>query len=263
MSGVFADSAGDWADHLLGKITQQKATALNAAHRSALAKLHSELHAAIGPAALLLGNALGPCMHPPCSTDGVELLRAGIVDAVCAEHFGAFEWSKNQTTGVVDPAVVNQWLDLFEAAAATNGSVFVKTWPGPETSPIDGDGPSWPAEFRNPYSGQPLNRSSEGIGKAAAAMLNYSLACYLCVHQPRFSLSYGWWYDVAQGYLPGADAPAEWYPQLTKPLGQPISPARITGRNLEDAPIICTRDFEGAHVQVNFLDWGSAKITWK
>ena len=63
----------------------------------------------------------------------MELLQKNIVDAVCAEHFGAFEWSKNQSTGSVDPTAVRAWLDLLDAAAQTNGSVFIKTWPGPET----------------------------------------------------------------------------------------------------------------------------------
>ena len=63
----------------------------------------------------------------------MELLQKNIVDVVCAEHFGAFEWSKNQSTGSVDPAAVRAWLDLLDAAAQTNGSVFIKTWPGPET----------------------------------------------------------------------------------------------------------------------------------
>ena len=171
--------------------------------------------------------------------------------------------ANNQTTGAVNSVVVNQWLDLLETAAATNGSVFIKTWPGPETGPIDGQGPSWPTEFRNPATDQPLNRTSQGIGQAAASMIDYSLACYLCVYQPGFSFSYGWWYDVAQGYLPGADAPSSWYAQLGKPLGEPTSPARITGRNVEGSPIVCERDFEGAHVHVDLLDWGSANITWR
>ncbi len=264
MAGVFADAAGDWADNLLGQITQKKATELNAAHRTTLATLHAELHRAIGRNALLLGNALGPCTAGRhCSADGVSLLRDKIIDGVCGEHFGAFEWSNNQTTGAVNPAAVNEWLDLLDAAAATNGSVFIKTWAGPETGPIDGEGPSWPTSFRNPSNGQPLNRTSQGIGQAAASMINYSLACYLCVYQPGFSFSYGWWYDVAQGYIPGADAPNSWYPQLGKPLGEPTSPARIAGRNIEGSPIVCERDFEGAHVTVDFLDWGSANITWK
>ena len=281
MGGVFADSAGDWAYHLLasGQITQGKAAAVNAAHKRALGALRAALRAVAdededgGRAPLLLGNALGPCSHPPCSANGVQLLREGVVDAVCAEHFGAFEWSNNATSGAVDAAVVNQWLDLFDAAAAVNGSVFVKAWPGPETGPIDGNGPSWPTEFRSPRSGKPLDRSSAGIAEAAADMLDYALACYLCVQRPGFLFSYGWWYDVAQGYLPGADAPAGWYPQLSRPLGKAISAAQISGRHSHShdhdsggsgggAPIMCTRQYEGARVQVDFLDFGSANITW-
>jgi sucrose-6-phosphate hydrolase SacC (GH32 family) len=267
MSGVFADSAGDWGDVLLQRhhITAEKAAALNAAHRAALRKLHTELHAAIGSDALLVGNAMGPCQHSPCSADGVELMQDGVLDGVCAEHFGAFEWTLwNSTTGEVDAAVVDQWLTLFEAAAATNGSVFVKTWPGPETSPIDGNGPSWPQEFLSPYTHKALTRSSEGIAAAAAQMVDYSLATFLCVQQPDFAFSYGWWYDVSQGYLPGADAPVGWYPQLSKPLGKALSPPKISGRKAGGkVPMVCTRDYEGAHVTVDFLDFGSAKIVWK
>ena len=61
LSGILlkrADTAGDWADHLLNQITRKKATELNAAHKATLATLRAELQKAIGPHALLLGNAL-------------------------------------------------------------------------------------------------------------------------------------------------------------------------------------------------------------
>jgi hypothetical protein len=180
MAGVFVDSAGNWANVLSKRklITAEKAAALNAAHRSAISELRRQLRRAIGPEALVLGNALGPCTNPPCGPDGVELLRNHTVDGVCAEHFGAFEWSKNQTTGQVDAAVVRQWLDLFDAAAATNGSVFVKTWFGPETSPIDTSGPSWPAEFVSPFTHKPLNRTSHGIAEAAGDRYTHTVRSY-------------------------------------------------------------------------------------
>ena len=264
MGGVFVDSAGDWADVLVARkqIGTQKAAALNTAHRTAIRKLRKQLHQTIGPDALLLGNALGPCLHPPCSADGIDLLRDNTLDGVCAEHFGAFEWLKNQSTGEVDPFVVRQWLDLFEAAANTQGSVFVKTWPGPVTSPIDEMGPSWPIDYLNPFTKQPLNRSNDGISAAAAQMLNYSLACYLCVWRPNFHFSYGWWYDVSQGYLPGSDSPLAWYPQFSKGIGKPISTANITGRNSGEM-ITCSRSFEGVDVFVDFLNFSSAKLIFK
>ena len=263
MAGVFVDSAGDWENVLLKRklITAEKAAALNSAHRSAIRELHTQLTKAIGPQALVLGNALGPCLHPPCGPDGVDLLQEGIVDGVVAEHFGAFEWT-DMSTGAVDANVVRQWLTLFDDAAAINGSVFVKTWPGPETTPIDSEGPSWPRKFLNPFTHKPLNRTNDGISKAAAMMLDYSLACFLCISRPGFMLSYGWWYDVSQGYLPGSDAPAEWYPQLSRGIGEATSPAIYTGRHVGEN-VTCTRNFEGAHMFVNFMDFGSAKIIFK
>ena len=68
MTGVFVDSAGNWANVLVARhqITPEKAAALNAAHRDALRTLRQQLRTAVGPHALLVGNALGPCAHPPC-----------------------------------------------------------------------------------------------------------------------------------------------------------------------------------------------------
>ena len=187
MAGVFADTAGDWGDVLLARrqIAPEKAKALNLAHRAALAELRRRLRDpslpySRGAEATLVGNALGWCDEAAggtaCASDGVQLLESHIVDGVCAEHVGGFEWSLNQTTGQVDPAVVRGWLDQFDAAARTNGSVLVKTWPGPETGPIDAQGPSWPALFRDPTTGLPLNRTAAGIGAVAGHMLRYSLA---------------------------------------------------------------------------------------
>ena len=66
-------------------------------------------------------------------------------------------------------------------------------------------------------------------------------------------MSYGWWYDVAQGYLPGRDAPAGWYPQFAAPVGRPLADAVFTA-----AGQVCERSFEGLNVRVNFSDFGSA-----
>jgi len=229
MAGVFVDSAGDWGDTFVQrhKITTEKAAALNSAHRVALGELRAELRRIIGPRSLLVGNALGANNQ----SDGVELLQQNLVDGVCSEHFGAFDWLKNQTSGEVDATKVRAYLDHFDAAAKTNGSVFVKAWVGPETSPIDSMGPSWPTDYKNPISHRSLNRTAAGIAEAAGQMLNYSLACFLCIARPNFRFSYGWWYDVSQGYIPGADAPADWYPQLSRGLGKATSPAKITGRD--------------------------------
>ena len=57
------------------------------------------------------------------------------------------------------------------------------------------------------------------------------------------------------------------YPQLSKGLGRALGEAKFSGRVAGAAAtsrgINCTREFEGASVHVNFLDFRSARIQWK
>lgn len=126
------------------------------------------LHA-VDPTMLVFGNAL----TPPAGAyggNGVGLLADGTLDGAVAEHYGGFEWA-DRDTGVVDLDVVRQWVAIFAATTKLDKPVLVKTWPGPEQTPIDVLGPNWPAKFVDPATGKPLNRSFAGIAAAAGHLV--------------------------------------------------------------------------------------------
>ena len=53
----------------------------------------------------------------------------------------------------------------------------------------DNLGPTWLAEFGNPYTREPLNRTADETAEAARHMIDYSLWIFLCVARPSFNFS--------------------------------------------------------------------------
>jgi len=245
MDGVFIDGASDWASNLPREdFSDERIAELNAAHRVAMRRASQALHK-LSPSLQMIGNGAS-----------IELLKDGTLDGTCVEHFGAFEWATS-VSGVPRAKIVSRVLDSLHELAALGKVVLVKGWVGPETTPIDDLGPTWPRKFVDPKTDKGLKRNPQGISRAASDLLDYALASFLCTAGPSFMFSYTWWYDVYDGVVPGGDAPKKWYPQLRQPVGQAQGPAR-----LEDGHR-CSRSFENAEVAVDLLDYGSAKITWK
>ena len=224
---------------------------INAAHRQMFSDARDQLHA-LQPSLMVIGNGLSQYGYPP--DHGMATLAA--LDGVCVEHFGAFE-GVIDATGKLNATMMSIWLDLITQSAAMNKTVIVKAWVGPETTPIDGYGPTWPTVIQ-----PPLNRTGDGVAKAAAELLAFPLAAFLCVIEPNVLLSYAWWYDLAQGYVPctpgvePCDCPAEFYPEFSNYLGPPLGPPRRQG-------LQCTREFAGAKIFVDLADETSASIIWK
>lgn len=260
IDGIFIDSAGDWADHLPpAEFTPQRIDDINKAHVGAIRKVSKLLHEK-NPSSLVLANMLGT----DAPETSYELMKDGTLDGVCAEHFGAFEWANR--AGLPVQNIVDKWLQHLRRAAQLKKIILVKAWVGPETTPIDGRGPTWSRFFRDPKTRRPMVRSNDGIAKAAEDMLDYSLAAFLCVAEPGFMFSYTWWYDVSDGNVPGEDAPKDWYPQLQHPIGKPKGPPHFRmATNAMGMPIgkVCTRSYEGADISVNLLSYYGARIIWK
>jgi len=255
MGGVFFDSA-DGRNYTSRGFSGSRAHAWVVAQRAAMKSARAQLHA-LDPSMRVIGNAMNPGA-PPLDAGGpqraISLLLDDILDGLCAEHFGAFEYA-DPTTGVVDLDVVKEWVAMFDQANALNKTIAVKAWPGPEESPIDSLGPSWPSNFVDPVTKKPLNKTHAGIAAVAADLANYSMATYLCIAGKDSLFSYAWWYDVSEGYLPGDDAPREWYPQFKMPIGNAIG-----GAVYAHGGQVCTREFDRVSVYVNFSDFGSALI---
>lgn len=78
-------------------------------------------------------------------------------------------------------------------------------------------------------------------------------------------MSYGWWYQLATGYVPCPDDPTscacpdEWYPNLARPTGKPLGPRRRVGASGH----VWARDFEKLSVQVDLADFASVQFQWK
>ena len=51
-------------------------------------------------------------------------------------------------------------------------------------------------------------------------------------------------------------APAEWYPDLRRPIGKPLGAAAKTGT-------VYVREFEHARAYVDLSDRSKSKVTWK
>ena len=95
----------------------------------------------------------------------------------------------------------------------------------------------------------------------ATTLLHEALAPYLIIAQPRTWFSYAWFYGVQSGWAPCTSdpgaclAPADWYADLSKPLGEPLGPATKSGTKY-------TRHFEHATAFVDLADRRKSKVTW-
>ena len=89
------------------------------------------------------------------------------------------------------------------------------------------------------------------------------MAVYLCgMYYEGVYFSYGWWYDITNGYVPcpndpsSCDCPSNWYPEFEMNLGKPLSDGIITDIYK------CNRSFEHGKVYVDLQDDSSAIIQW-
>jgi len=251
VDGVFADGIIFGAP--FANTTADRNVALEAAYAAMGNATSSALNAASPPPSYrrqVIGNGIALYGYPP--DHGVSSLP--YLDGVCFEHFASFELIG--ANGSLVPALMAELIGLVQIAAVAEQTVLIKSWPGPVVTPITSLGPSWPGGT------QPRDRA--GLGEAAAAMMNGSLAMFLLVVEPNVWLSYSWWYDVLDGYFPCPDqpqrcsAPVGWYPQWQLPLGAPTGPATRLGPGVGSGWVY-TRSFASATVTVDLVDpWGTA-----
>ncbi|KAH8048802.1 glycosyl hydrolase [Aureococcus anophagefferens] len=244
MSGVFFDSCDHWDWTLWTNVSESKAAAWAEGQRAALKRARDGLKARDADA-FVVGNGFGA----KNDTYLVDLVLGDVLDGLCAEHLGAFEWVEDRHTGAVNASVAALWLDATRKLPP-EAPLLVKTWVGPEITPIDADGPRWPRHFRDPATNATLrNRTDAGVRRAATDLATYALAAYLCLATAGSYFSYGWWYDVSQGPLWRVD-------QLDVAVGDPLGPPEFAG-------LACRRDYEGATVSVDLARWDSAAIVPK
>ena len=87
------------------------------------------------------------------------------------------------------------------------------------------------------------------------------MAPYLIVAEKNVFLGYAWFYSVQTGWAPCPDAPGtctappQWYPDLQRPLGEPLGPAQRNGT-------VWTRSFAHASVYVDLADRTASRVTF-
>ena len=126
----------------------------------------------------------------------------------------------------------------FVTRGTGNNEFTVSTWPGSEKVPP----------------------TLEGARQAAAEKLVDSLAPFLIVANERVFLSYAWFYNIEDGYIPCIEGvecgmPSSWYPEFTRPLGPPKGPATRNGT-------VWQREYEHVSVYVDLADRHLSRLTW-
>ena len=125
--------------------------------------------------------------------------------------------------------------------------------------PITSFGPSWSTAWEV-ATNVTTPQTYGGRAAALAANLVPSLASFLIVAQPTVWFAYSWWYSSFDGVMPcvtpgTCSAPAEWYPELSRPLGAPLG-------NFTKQGWVYSRDFEHAHVEFVADNITASTITW-
>ena len=157
--------------------------------------------------------------------------------------------------------------------------VTFKTGPGPCVGYIAGLlGCTWPLAngsepARNGWNGTP--QTAAGMRAAAAALITFPLATFLCAAGPKWHLDYTWGYEVNH-FVPGAVgsaahalagqpnltsyAPDGWYPELLRapgsPLGECVHEVDAMGAST------FRREWSGVSVRLN-VRTETAVLGWK
>eukprot|EP01084_Bolivina_argentea_P147074 257371_1 len=203
--------------------------------------------------------ANGLCSHSYFSDYCTHIIPH--TDGIWIEHFGAFDGVEVNNYGKLNATVLLNWFNITKSIIrgdyGSNKFVLIKSWIGPEVTPINHNGPTWPID----YGTTPTTHLE--IQNASMRLLDFTLAAYLCgMYEKNVYLSYAWWYNIAEGYVPcpnnpsSCDCPINWYQQFINTLGEPITNGIFTDT------FKCNRSFQNAHIYVDLNDNTSAVIDW-
>ena len=149
----------------------------------------------IPPNMILIGNGLTHSTNPTMNYCRSVL---NYTDGAMIEHFGAFE-EVDTSTSMIYTDYWLDWIDIiYNETQLNNKFICMKSWVGPEYTPVTSIGPSWPDSFK--YQ-TPQNYSD--IAKHATELLQFPFGFYLCALLNEYVyFSYAWWYGWYQGYYP-------------------------------------------------------------
>jgi len=170
-------------------------------------------------------------------------------NGIMAEHFAAFE-ALYPNSGKLNSSQVAKFIELVGTAANAGKMVVVATWVGQYVKPMVWFGNTQPT-------------TNDGWREAMLQKHTFALAGFLTMAAPNVWMQYEGWYGIAQGACPCPEAPetcmapteADWYPDLYKPLGNPLGPAVRAGN-------VWTRFFEHAKSVLNIDDPDASTVTF-
>lgn len=209
------------------------------------------------------GNT-GSCRSPE------PMINAGT--GLFDEMFGSFE-TMVQASGEWDPVLMRTSFDTIATMIAAGKTVFIHAFPGPAGGtegsegmfPVRGNttvGSTNTFRVAQWAGSERVPQSAEGCRAAAAARVVESLAPFLIVANERTFLSYAWFYNLEDGYIPcqgGSECgmPAQWYPEFRRPIGAPKGPATTDATRT-----VWRREFEHARVYVDLTNRSASRIDW-
>lgn len=172
-------------------------------------------------------------------------------DGIMCEHFGVFE--DLLRNGQLNVTRMHNIIATLQKVAKMNKTIVVATWPGLLDGFKNGN-PTWPNNT------QPTDNS--GWREAIIKYHSWALAEFLTVVEDNVWQQYELWYAVSQGAVPCPEdptkciAPDAWYPDLSKPLGKPLGPAKQQGN-------VYTREFEHATSVLDLDTPLNSRVTFK
>jgi len=279
IDGVLADSGGysnvgGATDVGTPGISTARKEQISDAKRVMMGSLQKMLTAANGGVLMangvsMYGGANADPRYVNSSTKHHNLVALEEVNAIMNEHTAVFECVNRNNNSFNADTVATDLQVLVDAAHLDGGSktVFVQTWPGLYTATAFTPRGKAPAHVYPSYPGcddcEPTPQSNDEWRDALRRHFAFAQALFLSIAEANMYWMYGgYWYDSKTGYIacpedPASCAsPAEWFPDLKKPLGAPLGPRKLVG------PYVWTREFEHASVRLDLLKRNTSAVTY-
>ena len=186
-------------------------------------------------------------------------------DGAFDEMFGSFLTMQGGMfgNGEWDAEKMRFSFDAVIQASGQGKTIVIHAFPGPATVPFNSIGPVG-NQFRTAsWAGATKSPTDPALARNASQdRLVESLAPFLIVANEHVFFSYGWFYNVEDGYIPcpasiECGMPSDWFPEFSKPLGPPEGPATTDAeRN------VWTRKFAHATVSVDLRDRTRSRVDW-
>eukprot|EP01083_Nonionella_stella_P039761 108161_1 len=259
VDGLFADGVA--SAHTIAanpNVSSSRAKAYSNGQMLLLDELRAAF-AAINNDLFVIGNDI--TMYPFAPDHNLHVLPH--VDGLLGDHYMAYEEVlANEDGAPINATDLLLWYNISKSIRngdyGENKVLIMKGWIGPEVSPINSFGPSWPKKF---YLPTPTTHSE--VASVASELLQFPLAVYLCGIYDRYVyFTYTYFWGLEQGAVPcpddpsSCDAPVGWYQEFMNKLGEPMHDGQMTN------VYKCNRSFEYADVYVDLRDRKSAMIKW-